>query len=152
MTAELTCRDPIFYLRGWVVGWEAAEVMWRKALIGVGETARGGEVKCGFAHPSRYCKSLAVPKNHFPTFALGAVRCSSARPGTLLRGGFGRFCGSKSETDQDLHTFARNESNVALVDYSNLNSLIAGNCHRRCTYSLFPRPGVLLADGQKTKN
>lgn len=91
--------------------------MWRKALIGVGETARGGEglnaaslILLGTVSHSRYRK---ITSRRFP--ALGGVlsrRCSSARPGTLLRGGFGRFWGVKFGDDQDLQTNGRNESDV----------------------------------------
>lgn len=139
-----------FTFGGRVVGWEAAEVMWRKALIGVGETARGGRgVKCGFARPSRYCKSLAVPKitSRFRRRLLffGTSWDAAAR---RLRP---FFWGSKSETIRTFRPTAEMKATSPLVDYWNLNSPIAGKCHCRCTYSLFPRPGVLLADGQQTK-
>lgn len=126
-----------------MVGREAAEVMWRKALIGVGETARGGGglnaaslVLLGTVSHLQYRKSQDVLRH-----VLG--RCCEEASAV--------FGGLKSETIRTFRPTAEMKATSPLVDYSNLNSLIAGKCHRRCTYPLFPRPGVLLADGQKNQ-
>lgn len=110
-------------------------MMWRRALIGVGETARGGGglnaaslVLLGTVSHLRYRKSQDAAARRLRPFFGG---------------------GSKSETIRTFRATAEMKATSPLVDYSNLNSLIAGKCHRRCTYPLFPRPGVLLADGQK---